>query len=56
MIISTHLISDIEPFLNYVVFLQDGRLIRQGEADKIRTETGMSIDALFREDFKLRLS
>lgn len=56
VIISTHLISDIELFLNYVVFLQDGRLIRQGKTDKIRTETGMSIDALFREDFKLRQS
>ena len=56
VIISTHLISDIEPFLNYVLFLKEGRIIRKGEADKIRTETGMSIDALFREDFKLRQS
>ena len=54
VIISTHLISDIEPFLNYVLFLKEGRIIRQGETGKIRTETGMSIDALFREDFKLR--
>ena len=56
VIISTHLISDIEPFLNYVLFLKEGRIIRKGESDKIRTETGMSIDALFREDFKLRQS
>ena len=54
LIISTHLISDIENLLNYVIFLKEGHVIRAGYADKIREETGMSIDSLFREDFKLK--
>ena len=54
LIISTHLISDIENLLNYVIFLKEGRVIRACYADKIREETGMSIDSLFREDFKLK--
>lgn len=52
VIISTHLISDIESVLNYVLFLKDGKIIRQGDVDSIREETGMSIDALFREEFR----
>ena len=54
LIISTHLISDIENLLNYVIFLKEGHVIRAGYADKIREKTGMSIDSLFREDFKLK--
>lgn len=54
LIISTHLISDIENLLNYVIFLKEGRVIRACYADKMRDETGMSIDSLFREDFKLK--
>lgn len=52
VIISTHLINDVESILNHVVFIKDGHIIRQGGADSIRQETGMSIDALFREEFK----
>ena len=52
VIISTHLISDIEPVLNYVLFLKEGNIIRQGDVDDIREQTGMSIDALFREEFR----
>jgi len=52
VILSTHLISDIEQILNYVLFLKEGHIIRQGDADQIREEKGMSIDSLFREEFK----
>ena len=52
VIISTHLISDIEPVLNYVLFLKEGNIIRQGDVDEIREEKGMSIDQLFREEFR----
>ena len=52
VIISTHLISDIEPVLNYVLFLKEGNIIRQGDVDSIREEKGMSIDQLFREEFR----
>ena len=52
VIISTHLISDIESVLNYVLFLREGNIIRQGDVDSIREDTGMSIDQLFREEFR----
>ena len=52
VIISTHLISDIESVLNHVLFLKQGKIVRQGDVESIREETGMSIDALFREEFK----
>lgn len=52
VIISTHLISDIESVLNYVLFLKEGNVIRQGDVDSIREEKGMSIDQLFREEFR----
>ena len=52
VIISTHLINDIEPVLNYVLFLKEGKIIREGDVDDIREEKGMSIDALFREEFR----
>ncbi len=52
VIISTHLISDIESVLNYVLFLKEGKLILQGDSDTIREEKKMSIDLLFREEFK----
>lgn len=52
VLISTHLISDVESVLNHIVFLKQGKIIRDGNADDIRTEKGMSIDELFREEFK----
>lgn len=52
VIISTHLISDIESVLNYALFLKEGSIVRQGDVDEIRSETGKSLDALFREEFK----
>ncbi len=52
VIISTHLISDVEQILDEVIFLQYGSIIRQGNVDDIRIESGESIDELFRRDFK----
>ncbi len=52
VIISTHLINDVESVLNHIIFLKEGAVIRQGDVDDIREETGMSIDELFREEFK----
>ena len=52
VIISTHLIADVEPVLNHILFLKEGRIVRQGDVDEVREETGKSIDALFREEFR----
>ena len=52
VILSTHLIADIERILDDVIFLQNGRVSLAGAADEIREEKGMSIDGLFREVFR----
>ncbi|HHJ7663923.1 TPA: ABC transporter ATP-binding protein [Streptococcus pyogenes] len=53
VIISTHLISDIEPILDEVIFLKQGRLFLSGNADDLRQEYQQSIDSLFRETYKV---
>ena len=52
VIISTHLISDIEEVLDEVIFIKQGEVVLQKSVDEIRAENGMSVDALFREVFK----
>lgn len=52
ILISTHLIADVEKVLTHAVFIKNGKIVRAGEVDEIRKETGSSIDALFREEFK----
>ena len=52
IVISTHLIADVESILNHIVFIKKGKIIRNGNAEQIRAETGMTIDELFREEFK----
>lgn len=52
VLISTHLISDIENTLDRVLFLQNGHLALNASVDEIRTKYGKSVDALFREVFK----
>ncbi|MDP4160097.1 MAG: ABC transporter ATP-binding protein [Bacillota bacterium] len=52
VIISTHLISDIENILDYVVFINQGQVVLTSSVDDIRSEKGKSIDVLFREVFK----
>ncbi|MDD4213061.1 MAG: ABC transporter ATP-binding protein [Bacilli bacterium] len=52
VIISTHLIYDVEKILDYVVFLKNGIVTRYGDVDTIREKTQKSIELLFKEDFK----
>ena len=52
VLISTHLISDVEPILDEIIFIDKGRIVRQGNVDDIRYESGESIDQLFRHEFK----
>lgn len=52
MIVCTHLIGDIEPVLDYVLFLQGGNIVLQGGANDIRRGEGKTIDQLFREVFR----
>ena len=52
VLISTHLIADIEQILDEVIFLKDGNLVLHKTVDDIRTEHGKSVDELFREVFK----
>ena len=52
IIISTHLIADVEQVLDEVIFLQNGRIALHSSVDAIRNEKGTSVDALFREVFR----
>ncbi|WP_234124642.1 ABC transporter ATP-binding protein [Clostridium hydrogenum] len=52
MIITTHLVSDIERLFDDVVFIQNGRNVLSGDAEELRTEKNMSIDEIYREVFK----
>ncbi len=52
VLISTHLISDVERVLDEFLFLYNGKIIRGGNADTVREETGKSLDELFREVFR----
>ena len=52
VILSTHLIGDIEPILDEAVFLKDGRVFAHRNAEELRETEGMSVDAYFREVFK----
>jgi ABC-2 type transport system ATP-binding protein len=52
VILSTHLIADIEKVLDEVIFIKDGQIVLTKTVDEIRDESGKSIDALFREVFK----
>lgn len=52
VILSTHIISDVERILDDVIFLSNGKIMLAGAADDIRAKNGCSIDDLFREVFK----
>lgn len=52
VVISTHLIADVEKALDEVIFINQGRMVLQSSVDDIREQKGMSVDALFREVFK----
>ena len=52
VLLSTHLISDVESILDDVIFLQDGQIRLQSSVDDIREQQGKSVDTLFREVFR----
>ena len=52
VVISTHLIADVEKILDDVIFLDRGCVVLESSVDAIREERGTSVDALFREVFK----
>ena len=52
VIISTHLIADVENVLDDVIFINGGQIVLTSSVDDIRENNGKSVDALFREVFK----
>lgn len=52
VLISTHLIADVERILDDVIFLDRGHVVLQASAEQIRREKRMSVDQLFREVFR----
>jgi ABC-2 type transport system ATP-binding protein len=52
VLISTHLIADVESVLNEAVFLKKGEIVLHKSTDDIREETGQSVDEYFREVFR----
>ena len=51
VLISTHLISDIEQVLDEVVFVRNGSILLYNSVENIKAEQGKSVDAYFREVF-----
>lgn len=54
IIISTHLVNDVEQIFNDVAFIDEGKLILSGDAEALRTERGTSIDKLYLDIFEDR--
>lgn len=52
ILITTHLIQDVETIFDHVLFLNQGKIVIDGEVDEIREKYGKSIDGLFREVFR----
>ena len=52
VVISTHLIADVEQVLDDVIFIDKGKIVLHSSVDKIREERGMSVDQYFREVFR----
>jgi len=52
ILLSTHIIADIEPILDVAIFLRDGQIVLHDDVDNIREQHGQSLDQLFREVFK----
>jgi len=49
--ITTHLVREVEPLLDRVAFLKEGRVVLEGEAESLRAERGCSVEDLYREVF-----
>lgn len=56
IVISTHLIADIERILDEVIFIDDGKIFLTDDADKLRKQHGASIDEIFRQTFKANIN
>ncbi|MEA4932389.1 MAG: ABC transporter ATP-binding protein, partial [Lawsonibacter sp.] len=52
VLISTHLIADIEKVLDEAIFLKEGKIMLHDTVDNIREREGKSVDTLFREIFR----
>ena len=52
MLLSTHLIQDVETILDDVIFLREGAVYLQSGVDTLREQSGKSLDTLFREVFR----
>lgn len=52
ILISTHLIQDVERILDDVVFISKGMIVENTSADALRKAKGKSIDEIFREEFR----
>lgn len=52
VLISTHLISEVEKVLDEAIFIKQGELVRHSSVEEIRNTYNSSVDALFREEFK----
>lgn len=52
LIVSTHLIQDIEAILDEVIFINEGQIILHENCDDLRAQRQMSIDEIFREKFR----
>ena len=52
VIISTHLIADIEPILDQVIFIKNGNIVLNQSKEELIAENNKTVDELFREVFK----
>lgn len=52
LLISTHLVHDLEPLLDSVVMMRQGRVVLTGQADDLRDEHSASLDQIFRETYR----
>ncbi|OEF97176.1 ABC transporter ATP-binding protein [Desulfuribacillus alkaliarsenatis] len=52
ILLSTHIISDVETIFDDIIFLKDGEIVLSGEAESLRLDNKQSIDQLFREVFR----
>ena len=53
MVISTHLVEDVERMLDEVLILKDSHLLLHRGVDELREESGMSLDEYFRDTFRV---
>ena len=52
MIITTHLVRDIEKLFDEVAFISEGKIFEKGDAEQLRIDKGMSIDEIYRDIFR----